>query len=211
MKTTCRGVAAWISGTFLAVLIAGCSATQQEPAATAEPGPATPAAPPPSSLPDGIPDPNGRSSRYTDLKDCRITTDKPEEAGYRVSECDGPAPGYGVRLVESDGRHNLFVRVPGGEFASLRLSGVSRGAFNGIAGPLEWRGPGEGDAFAPDTLVFRHEIAEDMQQPSRDTSYLIAVALGAQSPCIADVIAPGPDQSAKARAVADSAPACRRD
>lgn len=175
------------------------------PAADVEPAPRAVANPAtPNQAPDG-----DRSSVYGQLANCNVTRSQPDEAGYRVSECAAPA-GFALRLVEADGRHNLFVRKPGGEFVSLRLPEQRGGAFSEIASRVEWRGSGDGDAFVPDVLVLRYLAWEDPHDPKKQTAYLVPVALGADAPCVAGFIAPGPGQTAEARRVADSAPGCLR-
>lgn len=126
-----------------------------------------------------------------------------------MSECDGPAQ-FALRRVEADGRHNLLVRQPRGEFVSLRLPEQRGGAFSAIADRVEWRGRGEGNAFVPDVLVVRYLAWEDPHDPKKQTAYLVLVALGGDGPCVATFIPPGPTQSAHARRVADSAPGCLR-
>ena len=200
-------------GLSLALGLAACG---NEPAPTqGRPAPASaadPGSPPPASSepapPIETPESN-RTSVYGDLANCRVTKSQPDEAGYRVSECEAPA-GFALRHVEADGRHNVFVQKPGGEFVSLRLPEQRGGAFSEIAPRVEWRGSGDGEGFVPDVLVLRYLAWEDPQDPEKQTAYLIPVALGGDAPCVAAFIAPGPAQSAEARRVADSAPGCLR-
>ncbi|HYM85275.1 MAG TPA: hypothetical protein VET30_00930 [Pseudoxanthomonas sp.] len=149
-----------------------------------------------------------RNSLYSELKDCRLMEAKPDEAGYRLSECSGPA-GHVLRVIESDGRFNVMVQVPGSSFTSLRLSELGGGAFSELGQRVEWRGKSEGNAFVPDVLVLRYAVADDPRNPSHDTSYLVPVALtGKGRPCVAALIRPGPDQSEQARRIADGASGC---
>ncbi|MFD0738501.1 hypothetical protein ACFQZQ_04265 [Lysobacter koreensis] len=163
----------------------------------------------PAPAPSSAAPASTRSSVYADLGDCRVIGSQPDEAGYRESECAAPA-GFALRHVEADGRGNLLVRKPGGEFVSLRLPEQRGGAFSQIAPRVEWRGSGDGDAFVSDVLVLRYLAWEDPADPKKQTAYLIPVALAGDRPCVAAFIAPGPGQSAEARRVADSAPGCLR-
>ena len=192
---------------LIALCAAGCQPrTPAGMAATPEPAPrAAPAAP--TAHPDAALPAAARSSRYAELKDCRLLEARPDEAGYRLTECDGPAR-HALRVVESDGRFNVMVRVPGGEFTSLRLSELGNGAFSQLGERVEWRGAGAGEAFVPDMLVLRYAVADVSADPARETSYLVPVALAGEGPCVAALVKPGPGQSDQARRIADAAPGC---
>ena len=164
-----------------------------------------PPAPPASG--DTPPAPDARRSVYTELDDCPVLVDTPEEAGYRVQECEGPG-GFKVRLVTADARDNLMIQAPSGEFISLRLPELVNGAFGTVRPRVEWRGL-EGAAFAPDALVARYMVAEDPSDPARETAYLVVARLTAPGPCVAARVSPSPTQSDEARELADSAPACK--
>lgn len=198
----------------LALLVAACTPAEQPASAHADTAPAdAPAQASPAETPDGTADapesgaPHGRVSRYTDISDCPVVVSRPDEAGYRVTECAGPA-GHAVRVSEADGRYNLLVRAHGQEFVSLRIPEHTGGGFSRIDGRVEWRGSEVDGAFAPDVLVLRYLVAEDPANPERETSYLVPVRLAAPGPCIAALIAPGADQSTQARALADADPGC---
>jgi hypothetical protein len=195
---------------FTALCASGCD--RHRPAEAVAPEttrPSTPAPvvvePPPEAT--ATPPATTRSSRYSELKDCRLIEAKPDEAGYRLSECSGPA-GHALRVIESDGRFNVMVQVPGGSFTSLRLSELGGGAFSQLGERIEWRGTGEGEAFVPDRLVLRYAVAGDPANPDRDTSYLVPVSLAGKEPCVAALIKPGPGQSDEARRIADAAAGC---
>ena len=175
---------------------------------------AAPTAPPlePAAEVTTPPPGNARSSVYTGLEDCRLFEARPDEAGYRLSECKGPA-GHVLRVIESDGRFNVMVQVPGGRLTSLRLSELGGGAFSQLGERIEWRGQasgeaGSGETFVPDVLVLRHAVADDVSRPSHHTSYLVLVALGGKAACVAGRIKPGAGQGEQARRLADAAPGC---
>ncbi len=145
---------------------------------------------------------DGHVSEHTSIRDCAETASRPEEAGYRASECEGPA-GYAVRRIESDGRENLFVRTPTADFTSLRVPEHTGAGFGDLGDRIEWRGTRADDGFAPHALIARYEIAEDPEQPTVKTTYLLPVRLSGATPCITETVGPGDDQEARARAIAD--------
>ena len=174
---------------------------------------AAPTAPPLEPAAEAMPPAgNTRSSVYTALEDCRLVEARPDEAGYRLSECKGPG-GHVLRVIESDGRFNVMVQVPGGPLTSLRLSELGGGAFSQLGERIEWRGQasgkaGSGETFVPDVLVLRHAVADDVSRPSHRASYLVLVALSGKAPSVAGRIKPGAGQSEQARRLADAAPGC---
>lgn len=206
--------------------LAGCSREasppRAEPATTAgsrasgpdragEDTPSPAAAADPGSMPESASgsDDAARTSRYLDIADCPVVIAKPDEAGYRVTECPAPA-GYALRVSEADGRLNLLVRRPGaGDFTSLRLPERAGGAFSRLGARVEWRGRGEGGAFAPDVLVARYITAPDPSDPARETQHLVVARLAAPGPCVIAFVPPGATQSDDARAAADATAPCR--
>jgi hypothetical protein len=179
------------------------AATMEAPAPSAVDDPAVP---PASSR--TTPASGARISVYTELDECPVLVDTPEEAGYRVQECEGPG-GFKVRLVTADARDNLMIQAPGGEFLSLGLPELVNGAFGTVRPRVEWRGL-ERAAFVPDILVARYMVAEDPSNPTRETAYLVVARLTAPGPCVAARVSPSPTQSDEARELADSAPECKR-
>lgn len=151
---------------------------------------------------DAAADTGGPVSEHTSIRDCTETDSRPEEAGYRASECEGPA-GYAVRRIESDGRENLFVRTPTADFTSLRVSEHTGAGFGDLDDRIEWRGTREDGGFVPHALIARYEIAEDPEQPTVKTAYLLPVRLAGAAPCIIEPVGAGDDQDARARTIAD--------
>jgi hypothetical protein len=145
----------------------------------------------------------GRLSQYTPLTGCRVTTSKPDEAGYRVSDCPGFG-GYGIQLVESDGRENLMIQPPEGPAQSLRLPEHGGGGFSDLGEHAEWRGdPGA----APQALIVRYKVVEKADAPESWTSYLFVVSLTGR-PCVAAKVPPGAQQNDEARHIADGPMTC---
>ncbi len=151
---------------------------------------ATPVAPSPAAPTSG--------SAFTSLDPakCRLVEKNEEEGGYFRYRCPATA-GYVVDLVESDLRQSLDVRKDG-RVAGLALSSVAgNGAFNRLGRTIEWRGPQGG---APRTLTVCSAVATG--EGKADRQYLVVVRL-VPRPCAVAVVAPGPDQSAQARIIAD--------
>jgi len=148
----------------------------------------------------------GRVSEYSSLGGCRLITSKPEEAGYTNSACPG-AGGFTLRLIDSDGRQNLFVKTPSGKERSLKLSEAAGSGFSRIGDRVEWRGTMDDEAtFRPDAMILRYFVIE--QEGERESSYLLPVALIGDGPCITGKISPGADQSERARTTVDEKMAC---
>lgn len=147
-----------------------------------------------------------RVSEYSSLGGCRLITSKPEEAGYRNSACPGVG-GFSLRLIDSDGRQNLFVKTPSGKERSLRLSQAAGSGFSRIGDRIEWRGTMDDEAtIRPDAMVLRYFVVE--QEGEGETAYLLPVMLTGGGPCVAGKISPGVDQSERARAKVDGNMAC---
>ncbi|EGF92902.1 hypothetical protein ABI_13400 [Asticcacaulis biprosthecium C19] len=142
-------------------------------------------------------------SRYTSLTDCKVTLAKPDEAGYRASDCPG-LDGFGLQKIEADGRENLAIQPPGSLSQNLKLPAYSGGGFSALGEQAEWRGkPGT----PPDALIVRYKVAERADAPEQWTSYVMVASLK-DTPCVVARIAPGPQQNEEARRVADSAMPC---
>lgn len=145
-----------------------------------------------------------RASQFTSLaeKDCRTLEANEDEGGDWRGACPGIAP-YSLELVSGDLRDDLVV-VRGSAKTALAIPElVAHGAFDSLGETAEWRGKaGE----MPDVLVARVRVADD--KGISDSGSLVIARLG-DRPCIVGVVPPMRDQSARARALADSKlPAC---
>jgi hypothetical protein len=190
------------------LLLVGCSAGNDaapQPGDEAEPSkePA-PAAPADAGA---FPAAGGRTSQYTSLDDCRLLEAKPEEAGYSSSACPGVG-GYSLRLIDADARQNLFVTPPGGSETSLALSEAAGSGFSRLGQRIEWRGTQAAGRFIPSAMIVRYFVVE--AEGGAEVSYLLAINLGEGGPCVAAVVAPGPDQNEQAQAAVDGAMRCLR-
>ena len=187
------------------LLLAACSGEapreEEAPTTAAAPAPA-PAATEATTSPDAG---EGRAYRYTSLVGCELLRENREEGGFFEHMCPGLG-GYRLRLTESDLRQNLAVVAPGGSETGLELGLIGGGGFSSLGGRVEWRGPAEGESFAPDAFIVRFQVAEE-PYPAPETSYLLAVRL-TPAPCVVGRIAPGPGQNEAARAAADEPGPC---
>ena len=184
--------------------VAALTACQKEPAPeTNEAVPAdgvAPTAPGPATTSEAAP----RRSVFSPLDEtaCKLIEENKEEGPYWRRACPGSG-GYSVEWTESDLRQGLEVVDPKGGKTSLDLSGkVANGAFNMVGPRIEWRGPAEG---SPEALIVRVNSAR--QEGGADRSQL-AVARLVPAPCLIGVIGIGPDQNARAAALADQGGAC---
>lgn len=203
-----HGIAVLLGAASLALTACGEKAVEA-PATPVAPPPAaetpTPAAPPAEPVAA-----NGRTSVYTELASCKLTVSRPDEGGYSETECP-PVGGFGLKTNEADVRQNVFIKPPGGQYRSLRLVEASGGGFSRLGEKAEWRGVEKDGVFTPDVLVVRHLVVEDPNQPEREAAYLAVIRLsGAGAPCLVERVPAGAGQSDRARALADSDPACRR-
>jgi len=195
---------------LLALCLCACGGSPpEEPArngsAVEEPT-AAPTPTPTGSRATGMPSTtDGRVSRYTSLADCQVVRSAPDEAGFFESACPGLG-GYRLKLVEADGRQNLIL-VMGGREHNLGLPSISGGGFSELGKRIEWRGREEDGSFHPDALILRYDVVENVDQPTRPTSYLLPVTLE-RTPCLSTKIRPGPAQNDRARAVADAQRTC---
>lgn len=137
--------------------------------------------------------------------DCAVLERVTEEAGWLRERCPGP-PGWSLERTEGDLRQNLIVEREGGE-DNLGLPGMAGGGgFSALGARAEWRYPA--GAETPRTLTVRFNVQEN-EPPAPDISYLLVTRLEAPA-CVVAVVPPGPEQSARARAIADARrlPAC---
>ena len=181
-----------------ALLIAACSgeATQHaEPeakSAAATPSPATV----PTATASAA---QVRVSRYTKLDDCKTVRTK-EDEDWAVLRCEGQG-GIGLTLNYYDARDDLELVRPGKKPIQIGVPNLAGGGFNKLGDTVEWRGTGEGAAFAPDALIVRNNAIENSEQPERSTSFLAVIDI-AQGCAVAQV-RPGSGQNEQARAIAD--------
>ena len=190
------------------LLLAGCSpdaptsapANDQQPAAQNAPAPLPPVSAPSSK-------PAGRVSSFTKLTEavCRLVEENKDEGPYWRRNCPGHA-GWRMEWSESDLRQDLTMIAPGGGTSELGLSSVvANGAFNSIGETIEWRGR---DARTPVVMVLRMNVAAGPDGDRPDISRLVVVRLTG-TPCAVAMIEPGPQQSQRARDIADGQlPAC---
>lgn len=139
-------------------------------------------------------------SVYTELSDkkCKTLESNPEEAGWYLGECGGTA-GYKLRVSEGDLRQSISVVTPAGTVQDLDFGRVSS-AFSSVGPKAEWRIKNK----MPVGLIVRFNAAEDPENTTRRTSYLIVSKISNNSSCIVGVVRPTTrNQNAEARKIAD--------
>lgn len=169
-----------------ALLLVGC-----EGASSSSPGQAAAVAP----LTAGTP---ARSSRFTKISEANCPlVELIEETGDFSRRCNG-IDGWSLSWTSGDLRDDLTAQS-GKVSAALQLpSLVANGAFDALGHTVEWRGPAGG---APDLIVVRVHVA---RPDGSDDSGRLAIARLGDRPCLVAIVPPGPGQSARARAIADS-------
>lgn len=193
------------------LLVAGCSQPERKAAnANADADAAMPASGagneagnPANKVGAAAPAPSGNVSQFTtnDLKKCRLVEKNEEEGGYYRHRCPG-AGGYAYELVESDLRQSLVILAPGGRRDEVAPSLATKGGgFSTIGPTFDWRGPA---GRPPRTVTVRFNVIESPEPNVKPTSYLVVIKLAAAA-CPVEAVPPGPNQSERARAIADRA------
>jgi hypothetical protein len=182
----------------IALLLAACSGeSDPDPVSSdAPPGAsaATQAPAPPTTEPAG-----GPISQYTSLKDCKVEELR-EDEDWSVSRCAGPG-GFGLMVDYGDARDDLRLIKPGGKPAELGLLQLNGGGFNALGDAVEWRGQGEGAAFAPHALIVRNNAVENPERPEQPTALLVVIDL--KQACAVAQVRPQSGQNEAARRIAD--------
>ncbi len=185
------------------VLLAACNQAPERDSPAKTSAAAKPAAAPSSSpsSPPASPSPPAATpaaaSRYTSLKQCKVTNSAADE-DWSESRCAGVG-GLALQLDYGDLRENVQVLRAGQPPLDLALGSRSGGAFNAVGDPVEWRGRGPGNA--PAALILRNNVSENVDQPERLTGYLVVTDL--TQGCVVANLRPAADQNAAARAIAD--------
>lgn len=101
-------------------------------------------------------------SIYTSLEGCRIL-EQTDEGAYARLECPAPE-GWGVELVDFDGRSHLILSHGGEEYSLERdmVLDFPFGQFPGVGQKAEWRMGAKG----PQALIVRMYYTKDEAQKS---------------------------------------------
>jgi hypothetical protein len=139
------------------------------------------------------------TSRYTSLKDCKVTESNDEE-DWAISACPGIG---GWKLQRDYGDAREYLRLAR-EHGSAKPKQIAMGysGFNNLGETIEWRGSGEGHDFAPKALILRNFVSEDPEHSERTTALLMVIDL--EQGCIIGEVRPGPGQNEAARAISDA-------
>jgi hypothetical protein len=145
-------------------------------------------------------------SVYTNLapKYCRTVKSGGEQADSYTGRCRGVA-GYNLVVEEGDLRTNIKVVPPRGGEKSLDLWTVVSSAFSSLGPKAEWRMSRRGGKLVPVALIIRYNASENVEEPSKTSSYLAVTKITSQEICVTHKISPGPKANEEARLAADSA------
>ncbi len=141
-----------------------------------------------------------QTSVYTDLSDikCKTLKSDEEDGVLYKGECAGVA-GYKLHLLEGDLRQSIDVIFPDKTAHQLRFWEYFM-AYSYIGPRAEWRMKDK----KPFALIVRLNVREDVDDMSKNTSYLIVSRIAKDLACVTDVVKPGKDQNAQARKLADA-------
>jgi hypothetical protein len=134
----------------------------------------------------------------TNAKTCRTIESTSEGTGSYIGECRGIG-GYRIRLIEGDIRQTIDVITPAKKRFELNFWNLYS-SFSSVGDKIEWRLM----SGRPVAMIARYNVA-DPENSEKNTSYLLVSRIGQTGSCVTDVVAPGPDQNAKARMLADQA------
>ena len=182
---------------LISLAAAACSGQESAPPVPQQSAEAE-AAPAPAPTESGAP---AFTSRYSALKDCRLVESK-EDEDWSVSKCPGQG-GYDLQLDYGDAREDLRIMHGTKPSRALGLPYLAGGGFNSLGDTVEWRGTGDGAAFAPTALIVRNHSNRDPERSDKQTALLEVIDL-AQA-CVVAQVKPGPGQNEQARAEADKA------
>lgn len=146
------------------------------------------------------------SSVYTDLSDkaCKTLESDAEGAGWYKGQCKGVG-GYQLILTEGDIRQSIDVVTPKGKTYRLDLIGKVSPAFSVVGAKAEWRVQKQGNKTTPIALIVRYNAAENHEDSSKNTSYLVVSKITKEAICVTDIVKPQADANTKARQLADTA------
>ena len=122
-----------------------------------------------------------------------------EEGDFATFRCPGTA-GYRLILGYDDSRENLTVVAPGGKQSDLELWTRVGSTFSSLGESVEWRVVGG----TPVALTVRY-VLSGSDDSGTSTSWLVVVKITAARTCVTTMVPPGPEQNAKARALAATA------
>ena len=144
-------------------------------------------------------------SRYARIDDCRVTRLYTQDVGYRETRCPAVG-GFALQPSESDGRDELVVLSANGRKQALNLTGTAGSGFGTLGDTAEWRLRGA----RPHAVIVRFSLSEDPDRAELRTSYLVVASVSRSRSCVIGKVAPGPDQNARARRIADVGGRCLR-
>lgn len=143
-------------------------------------------------------------SIYTDLSDtkCKTLEFNENEGGDYRGECPGVG-GFKLELLEGDLRQTInIVQKAKGTIWELNFWSI-KGGFSAVGDKAEWRVIKKGKTVKPIALIVRFNVSKNMEDSTKNTSYLLVTKIENDSACVTDVVSPSKDQNVKARQLAD--------
>jgi len=144
-------------------------------------------------------------SIYTDLagRKCKTTSD--DESDVITQECPGVA-GYKLEVAERDAQKTINVLSPSGKTHELDFQGKVSGGLSTLGEKAEWRVKRTNGKTQPVGLITRFNFSQTGDAKNL-TSYLIVTKFDGDNTCITDIVKTNKGANAKARKLADAAPA----
>jgi hypothetical protein len=144
-------------------------------------------------------------SIYSDLSESKCRTiEFDKESSSSTQVCPGIA-GYKLLVLDDDARQSITVVTPGGKKHPLDFWDVITGAFSNVGTKAEWRVSRNKRKVSPVALIIRVNANEDVENPTRLTSYLAVVKMTPEKICVTHKIPPGATANDNARQAADTA------
>ena len=137
-------------------------------------------------------------SVYTSLKTENCKSIKQSDPDSYVGQCIGVG-GYKLQLLEGDIRQTINVITPARKKFELNFWHYY-GGFSTVGAKAEWRMKGA----VPVALIVRFNVA-DIEDSTKNTSYLMISKIAKASSCVTDIVQPGANQNETARTLADAA------
>lgn len=144
-------------------------------------------------------------SVYSDLSESKCKTiEVDKETGSSTQVCPGIA-GYKLLVLDDDARQSITLVAPGGKNHPLDFWQVITGAFSSVGNKAEWRVLRNKKKVSPVALIIRVNANEDVENPTRLTSYLAVVKVTPERICVTHKIPPGAKANENGRQAADTA------
>jgi hypothetical protein len=119
--------------------------------------------------------------------------------------CPGIEGGYGLQVINEDGRRSVTVVTPDQKEHPLTFWRTITRHLSVLGERAEWRVKREGGKVVPLALMVRVDAYEDKGDPYKTTSYWAVAKITPGETCVTDRIPGSPKAEAAARQAADQA------